>query len=379
MRVLVTGAGGKTGRLVVRRLLQYGIESFVTRALVRSAESEAELRRYLGRLSVMLEVVHGDIRRRATIEYAFRGIDVVIVLTGAKPQVNSLSLAGVYALKVASLGLSEAQLSFDFAYGQTPNEIDWIGQKNQVDAAKASGASHVVLVSTMAGRNPEHELNAQMGEMALYKRKAEHYLRDSGLPYTIIHAARLLPEAGDATPALGARRQLFIGVDDTLLDERWEHNCLVREDLARVCVDCVQEPLAVGRSFDLGSGPEHAGEIYNGNLAALLANLQGMNCTYEEHAWSPRFIPKIGMAQKLINKLSKPPECNNPKCGPCRVPEDCQNGQGLKAMRRRDNMDAEAPGMRLIFDERALSRPRGQPERSQSPYHYDDADSLLGT
>ena len=35
--------------------------------------------------------------------------------------------------------------------GQTPEEVDWIGQRSQIDAAKACGIKHIVLVSSMAG------------------------------------------------------------------------------------------------------------------------------------------------------------------------------------------------------------------------------------
>lgn len=378
MRVLVTGAAGKTGRLVVRRLLQLGIESFVTRALVRSAESEAELRRFLGRLAQGLEVVHGDIKKIDTLEYAFRGIDAVIVLTSSKPQVNRLSQAGAMALKFASLGFSASQPSYDFPYGESPQEIDWVGQKNQVDVAKASGASHIVLVSSMAGAKPDHHVNTQMGDMALFKRKAEHYLLESGLPYTIIHAGTLLPQLDSNLPALGGRRQLFIGVDDTLLDERWDHFTLTREDLARVCVDCLREPLAVGRSFDLGSGQEGSNEIYDGDLAKLLANLRGLNCSYEDRPWSPRGVRQPGMAQMLANlsvdrllqRLSPTPTCTSmaTKCE-----AKCSGDQSLKSARMREAMDSEAPGMTMVYDDRALAKGRKPLEqKTRSPYHYHD-------
>ena len=38
-------------------------------------------------------------------------------------------------------------------------QIDWVGQKNQIDAAKAGKVKHVVLVGSMGGENPDHMLN----------------------------------------------------------------------------------------------------------------------------------------------------------------------------------------------------------------------------
>ena len=41
--------------------------------------------------------------------------------------------------------------------------MDWVGQRNQIDAAKAAGVKHVVLISTMAGTKPDHFLNKMGG------------------------------------------------------------------------------------------------------------------------------------------------------------------------------------------------------------------------
>lgn len=38
-------------------------------------------------------------------------------------------------------------------------QVDWLGQKAQVDAAKLAGVGHVVIISSMGGTNPQHPLN----------------------------------------------------------------------------------------------------------------------------------------------------------------------------------------------------------------------------
>jgi hypothetical protein len=38
-------------------------------------------------------------------------------------------------------------------------QVDWEGQKKQIDAAVAAGIKHVVLVSSMGGTQPENRLN----------------------------------------------------------------------------------------------------------------------------------------------------------------------------------------------------------------------------
>lgn len=75
--------------------------------------------------------------------------------------------------------------------------MDWQGQRNQIDAAKAAGVSRVVLCSSMGGTQPENFLNTiGNGNILLWKRKAEMYLIWSGLEYTIVHPGGLLDKPG---------------------------------------------------------------------------------------------------------------------------------------------------------------------------------------
>eukprot|EP00931_Biecheleriopsis_adriatica_P106396 TRINITY_DN80858_c0_g1_i1.p1 TRINITY_DN80858_c0_g1~~TRINITY_DN80858_c0_g1_i1.p1 ORF type:complete len:349 (-),score=62.18 TRINITY_DN80858_c0_g1_i1:58-1104(-) len=281
-RVLVTGAGGRTGRIIVRKLLERGTEAFTPTALVRDEKSEQKLRKYLGHLAMVdlgLTIVRGDVTKPETCAMHFEDKHAVIIATGAKPCINRASLAGVIAMKVATLGLSSAKPSFWFEEGQAPEQVDWHGQKNQVDAAKSAGVKHVVMVSSMGGTKPGHFLNTNLDGMVLWKRKAERYLVASSVPYTVIHAGGLLPHTDDGENAPGGKRQLFVGLDDVLLEDD-SKQLLPREDLAEVSVQCLIEETALNRSFDLGSGPEGEGTIYGGSLHELLRGLQGQNCLY---------------------------------------------------------------------------------------------------
>lgn len=68
-------------------------------------------------------------------------------------------------------------------------QVDWLGQKLQIDAAKTAGVKQVILISSMGGTDPNHFLNTMGdgGNILQWKRKAEQYLMASGVPYTIIH------------------------------------------------------------------------------------------------------------------------------------------------------------------------------------------------
>merc|ERR1712196_405894 len=127
---------------------------------------------------------------------------------------------------------------FRFAPGGTPEEVDWIGAKLQVDAAKAAGVKHFVFVSSMGGTQPENFLNTigrradgSGGDILCWKRKAERYLIESGLDYTIIHPGGLVDKPG-------AERELLVGVDDELLELKSRQ--VPRADVARVCVESLK-------------------------------------------------------------------------------------------------------------------------------------------
>ena len=63
----------------------------------------------------------------------------------------------------------------------------------------------------MGGTNEQHPLNKMgNGNILIWKRKAEQYLIDSGIDYTIIRAGGLLD-------APGGQRELLVGKDDQLL------------------------------------------------------------------------------------------------------------------------------------------------------------------
>ena len=100
-----------------------------------------------------------------------------------------------------------ARPEFEYPALGSPELVDWVGQKAQIDAAKAAGVKHVVVVGSRGGTDPNHPLNSIGGpgtNILVWKRKAEQYLVDSGLPYTIIRAGGLLDQPG-------GKRELVVG------------------------------------------------------------------------------------------------------------------------------------------------------------------------
>lgn len=272
--VLVTGAGGRTGRLVVEKLA--ASDSHNVRALVRSEKSKAELLKKVPKLQAS-SVYIGDITDKDSIAAAFAGVSAVIVVTSAVPKLKLWSLV---PFMLGKLFKQSWKLRFGWKGGK-PEQVDWLGQRNQFDLAKDVGAHHIVLVGTMTGTMKDSFLNS-IGEgkgdnIVRWKRQAEVYLvsmKEKGaekLKYTIIHAGGL----GDAA---GGVDKVTVGVDDTLRLQKPSYK-IQRADVAEACVQSLDCKEAWDRSFDLGS--TDAGiPLVQGGLAAILAPLKGANCDY---------------------------------------------------------------------------------------------------
>ncbi|KAG8061547.1 hypothetical protein GUJ93_ZPchr0003g17992 [Zizania palustris] len=230
--VLVTGAGGRTGNIVYNKLKERS-EQFITRGLVRTEESKQKIGGGDG-------VYIGDIRDQNHLVPAVQGIDALIILTSAVPKMKP-------GFDPSKGGRPE----FYYEDGLYPEQVDWIGQKNQIDTAKAAGVKHIVLVGSMGGTNPNHPLNSLgNGNILVWKRKSERYLADSGVPYTIIRPGGLQDKDGGV-------RELIVGKDDELLQT--DTKSIPRADVAEVCVQALQYEETKFKALDLASKPEGTG------------------------------------------------------------------------------------------------------------------------
>jgi hypothetical protein len=103
----------------------------------------------------------------------------------------------------------------------------------------------------MGGQNVNHPLNSLgNGKILIWKRKAEQYLADSGIPYTIIRAGGLNDKEGGI-------RELVIGKDDELLSTTTKS--LPRADVAELCVQALIIREAQNKAFDVASRNEGEG------------------------------------------------------------------------------------------------------------------------
>lgn len=247
-KVLVTGATGKTGFLVVQKLRQLKDE-FETIAFARSLEKAKQLYETTDGLII------GNILELESLKSALLGCQALVILTSAIPKMVSPPISGTRPV-------------FDFAPGEMPEMIDWMGQKNQIDAALITGVEHIVLVGSMGGTNENHPLNSLgNGMILIWKRKAEQYLIDSGIDYTIIRAGGLLDQSGGV-------RELLVGKNDDFLTHPPDGipTSIPRADVAEVVVQALRERNARNKAFDLISKPENTpGAMITTDFSTLFA------------------------------------------------------------------------------------------------------------
>lgn len=269
-RVIVSGAGGQTGQLAFRKLLSRP-DKFEALGIVRTAESRIAL---IENGVPAENIVVADVTDADMVSSTIKDCDALIIATSATP----------LPIERRSDGTEDSNLvqsMFGFPNGQ-PEQVDWLGQKLQIDAAKSCGRrTHVVLLSSMGGTDSSNMLNAigredlpdgstRGGNMLLWKRKAEQYLIGSGLPYTIVHPGGLTNEPG-------GQRELVLGVDDECKEGE---QSIPRDDVATVLVQALLNPAYQRRSFDLRSRLSHDGAATT-DFSALLKTLRGKNCNYK--------------------------------------------------------------------------------------------------
>ncbi|TYJ18395.1 hypothetical protein E1A91_A09G120700v1 [Gossypium mustelinum] len=226
--VLVVGATGGVGQLVVASLLNRNIKS---RLLLRDPEKAISL--FGNQDEEKLQVVKGDTRNPADLDPSiFEGVTHVICCTG-----------------------TTAFPSKRWDGDNTPERVDWEGVRNLVSALPSS-LKRVVLVSSV-GVTKFNELPWSIMNIfgvLKYKKKGEDFLCESGLPFTIIRAGRLTDgpyTSYDLNTLLkataGQRRAVVIGQGDNLVGE------VSRLVVAEACIQAMDIEFTEGKIYEINS------------------------------------------------------------------------------------------------------------------------------
>lgn len=158
--IFLAGASQGVGREIAHCLIKQNRQ---VKALLRSEASRPELE------AMGIKVVMGDALNVGDVERAMLGsepIHAVITTVGGLPKDG--------------------------------NRADYLGNKNLIDAAVKAGVQKFILISSIGSGNSAVALPPQalqtLGPVLAEKEKAEKYLIDSGLTYTIIRPGGLKSE-----------------------------------------------------------------------------------------------------------------------------------------------------------------------------------------
>ncbi|XP_022752373.1 uncharacterized protein At5g02240-like isoform X2 [Durio zibethinus] len=226
--VLVVGASGGVGQLVVASLLNQNIKS---RLLLRDPQKATSL--FGNQDEDNLQIFKGDTRNPADLDPSiFEGVTHVICCTG-----------------------TTAFPSKRWDGDNTPERVDWEGVRNLVSALPLS-LKRVVLVSSV-GVTKFNELPWSIMNLfgvLKYKKKGEDFLRDSGLPFTIIRPGRLTDgpyTSYDLNTLLkatsGQCRAVLIGQGDKLVGE------VSRLVVAEACIQAMDIEFTEGKIYEINS------------------------------------------------------------------------------------------------------------------------------
>lgn len=226
-KILVAGATGGVGQLVVAKLLAKDLS---VRALSRS-KSKAE-----SMFDRRVEIIEGDIRHANTLGRVTNGVSYIICCTGTTA--------------FPSLRWDFANL---FQPANSPAEVDAEGVKNLVAAAPQDLKRFVFISSCGVLRKDELPYNILNAFGVLdAKLKGEKAIASSGLPYTIIRPARLIDgpyTSYDLNTLLRAKtdgqKAVKIASGDRFNGET------SRIDVANACVEALFDDRTINRDFSI--------------------------------------------------------------------------------------------------------------------------------
>ncbi len=202
--VVVAGATGRTGKLVVEELAK---RNFQVRAMVRSASSASWLQQE------GVQVVEGDLTSITSLEKVMEGAQFVISAIGSKKPFNK----------------------------KENNKVDNIGNQNLAKAAKAKNIRLFVVVSSVGAGNSKNALpfifRLLMGPVLKVKTVSEEFIRKCGLSYTIIRPGGLKDTENSGEVAFGEGGKVTGSVS--------------RRQIAKVCVDALENPSMKNRTFEV--------------------------------------------------------------------------------------------------------------------------------
>lgn len=217
--ILITGAAGMSGKMIVRELSSQGVP---VKALVRDASRAPAFD------SKLVQVIEGDMAHIDTLGPALDGVDTALMISSANPS------------------MLETQCAF-------------------VDACGAAGLRHIVKYSGT-------ELGFRRKDFRFTKMHAdvEEYLEQSGLAWTHFRPSGFMQVYLREMPTIEQRGELRLAAGDITLAP------VDARDVAKIAAKIVTSPDQNGRTYVV-SGPE---ALSMGDIARQIGHAIGKPVRY---------------------------------------------------------------------------------------------------
>lgn len=199
--VVYAGATGSIGRIATRMLTDQG---FTVRGITRNPDRARQ------RYGDAVDWVYADVRDPDLLAPLMEGADIVI-----------------------------CSISYTEFYGDnSPQFVDYMGVRNLVDAAIPHNVKQFIVVSAgSSGPFRDHTQNPRFGYVAYWKTKGEVYLKESGIPYTIIGPGGFNNDPGGVKGvSIFPRKDFTFGY-------------ISREDVATITVESIGNRDAMNKAF----------------------------------------------------------------------------------------------------------------------------------
>ena len=201
-KILIVGATGSTGKRVIEILSNS--QSFEPVAMIRKEEQKTIFD------DMEVKWIHADLE--GDVKPALEGIDKVIFAAGSGSKTGP----------------------------DKTTAVDEEGAKKLIDAAKDSGVKKFIMLSAMNADEPSR--NPELEHYLKAKAKADMYLRESGLNYTIVRPGGLTDDMGLGKVSIAEK-----------LDAPGE---ISRDDVAFLLIMSLADPLMQNKIFEAVEGSE---------------------------------------------------------------------------------------------------------------------------
>jgi len=207
MKIAITGASGKTGFRIVEEAIKsgYEVKQIVRNNSVISKGLESN------------EIVKLSLDNKQKLDDSLRGVDALIIATGARA---SFDLTG-------------------------PARVDALGVYRQLESCKRVGLKRVILVSSLCTGKLLHPLNL-FGLILIWKKIGENFLKDQYFDWTIIRPGGLKEDE-----IINDQNILYSKMDNQ------NEGSIPRRLVAKCCIDSIKDKNSIKKTIEITSSKEY--------------------------------------------------------------------------------------------------------------------------